>query len=108
MDCLNNCRCCERFIKATTIAVANGITTITIPETVFSVCGYWCIGLTVAIPAGTDCTRVQITDGTNTYNVETMDGNYFRPCELKCRTVLKLRYYDDPAHFVICGVKGRR
>lgn len=105
--CDTNCNNCRCLIKATSITTTGGVTTITIPDTDFSTCGFYCIGLFTAIPVGTDCTRVVITSGEATYPIECCDGNYWRPCEIKCRSILKLKFFDDPNHFILSAVKGR-
>lgn len=97
---------CYDRVRATDITITNGISKITIPTTTPNINKCLWIDLRVAIPLGTSCTRVQIVNGSDTLDVEVTDGNYWRPCELRCRSILVLQYFDDPAHYVIRDVKG--
>lgn len=105
---------CRVFIpryRAQSIAVATGVTTITLPTTAEITAGdVFDILLSTAIPDGTDGTQVSITNGTVTGNLMNGNGNYLRPLPLTSRTVLRVQYLADPAHFQILGVfgKGRR
>lgn len=105
--------CCCRpnipQIRATTVVVAAGVTTITIPATPEIVAGDVVdILLATAIPDGTDGTQISITNGTVTGNLLNGNGNYLRPYPLTSRTVLRVQYLGDPAHFQIIDVFGRR
>jgi hypothetical protein len=40
-----------------------------------------------------------------TGNIMICNGNYFRPLPLRSRTVLRVQYLDDPAHFQLISVK---
>ena len=104
--------CCNKYpikIKATTVAVAAGVTTITIPATPeFIVGGIYDIVLATTIPTGTDGTQITITNGTITGNVMRCNGDYFRPLPLRSRTVLRVQYFDDPDNFQIITVCGRK
>ena len=102
----NTCKCCEHLFVATSVDWANGIYTINVPKTLEpkEFCNY-CILLRTPIPVTTTCNRVLINNGTTTWDVMTCNGNYWRPCTLKCRSILKLRYFADPEHFVIEQVK---
>lgn len=92
--------------RASEIAVAEGVTTITLPATSEILPGgVYDIGLFTAIPDGTDGTQIEITNGTVTANVMKGNGNYFRPLPLLSRTILRVQYFDDPAHFQIIGVR---
>lgn len=97
-----NCRACPNFLTATAVATAAGVTTITVPATFQpSARNDYCILLRVSIPKDSSCNSVSITNGTATWSVLECDGDNWRPCSLKCRSVLKLRFFDDPAHFLI-------
>lgn len=94
--------------RASSVAVAAGVTTITIPATpeinpgdVFEIL------LATPIPDGTDGTQVTITNGTQTGNLMNGNGNYYRPEPLTSRTVYLVQYLADPAHFQILRVFGR-
>jgi hypothetical protein len=108
MSC--NCQSCERFIKATSVAITTPTTgenyiTITVPNTVTFTDGCWCIGLFTTIPNTIQCARIVVTNGTDEINILQNDGNYWRPCQLRCRTVLKLQHLSDPEHFLIRKVR---
>lgn len=104
--------CCKSSIpqiRATTVAVAAGVTTITLPETPEIVAGDVVdILLATAIPDGTDGTQISITNGTVTGNLLNGNGNYLRPYPLTSRTVLRVQYLADPAHFQILDVFGKK
>ena len=100
--------CCDNFIKATQITVETTTTTpaeqyiqITVPDDVTFNEGTYCIGLFTTIPNTVNCARIAVTNGTDTYNILKCDGNYWRPCQLRCRSVLKCRFLTDPDHLLI-------
>lgn len=97
-----NCAICPRIIPASNVDVTDGVTTITIPSgTVFQNGSCYCIGLFTTIPSATNGTQVNITDGTNTYTVFNRLANHWRPCcGLRSRTMLKLKFFNDPNHFL--------
>ncbi len=101
--------CCCNFpkkIRATSVATAGGTTTITLPATPAIIAGDVIdILLSTAIPDGTDGTILSVTNGTVTGNIMICNGNYFRPLPLRSRTVLRVQYLDDPAHFQLISVK---
>jgi hypothetical protein len=101
---------CNNVIRyrATEIAVAEGVTTITIsatpeinPGDVLEVL------LASPVPDGTDGTQVTITNGTVTGPLMNGNGNYFRPLPLTSRTVFLVQFLDDPSHFQILKILGR-
>ena len=96
-------------IRATTVAVAAGVTTITIPATPEINAGDVVdILLATAIPDGTDGTQISITNGTVTGNLLNGNGNYLRPYPLTSRTVLRVQYLGDPSHWQIIDIFGRK
>lgn len=96
-------------IRATSVAVSGGITTITVPETpTISVGDVVDILLATAIPDGTDGTQISITNGTVTGNLMNGNGNYLRLYPVTSRTVLRVQYLADPAHFQIIDVFSRK
>lgn len=96
-------------IRATSVAVSGGITTITVPETpTISVGDVVDILLATAIPDGTDGTQISITNGTVTGNLMNGNGNYLRLYPVTSRTVLRVQYLADPAHFQIINVASRK
>ena len=100
--------CIPRY-RATTVAVAGGITTITLPATAEIANGDVIdILLATAIPDGTDGTQIIITNGTATGNLLNGNGNYLRPYPFTSRTVIRCQYLSDPAHFQIINIFGRR
>lgn len=104
--------CCCNFptlYRATSIAVADGATTITIPASPeLNVGDVIDIGLFTAIPDGTDGSTVSITNGTVTAYVMAPSGNYFRPLPLRSRMILRVQYLGDPAHFQFLGIRRSR
>lgn len=103
--------CCNfpRLFRATTVEVADGVTTITIPSSPEINAGDVIdVGLFATIPIGTDGTELTITNGTVTGNVMACNGNYFRPLPLTSRTILRVQYFGDPAHFQILGIRRSR
>ena len=97
--------CCNPIIRASEITAADGAVTITVPSTVEFVDGrFYRIGLfTSAIPEGTDNATISITNGTDTAFVMNNLGSYFRRPPLRGHSVLSLRYFGDPVHFLIWG-----
>jgi hypothetical protein len=103
------CECdnVTRF-RATSVAVAAGVTTITIPASpVINPGDVIEVLLATPIPAGTDGTQITITNGTITGDLMNGNGNYFRPNPLTSRTVFLVQYLDDPEHFQILKIFGR-
>ena len=97
------------LIRATSIEVADGVTTITIPASPAITAGDVVnVLLATAIPDGTDGTELVITNGTLTGNVLNGNGNYFRPDPLTSRTVIQVQYLGDPAHWQILKIPKRR
>lgn len=96
-------------VRATAVSVAAGVTTVTVPAVPEIAAGDVIdIMLATAIPDGTDGTQVSITNGTVTGSLMNGNGNYLRPYPLTSRTVLRVQYLADPAHFQIIDVFGRR
>ena len=97
-----NCRNCPNLITVSSITTTSGVTTITVPsETTFTDGKCYCLGLFFTIPAGTNGTQVNITNGTTTWVIFNRLANYWRPCcALKSRTLLKVKFLNDPAHFL--------
>lgn len=103
------CNPCIPRIRATTVAVAAGVTTITLPATPEIEAGEIVdVLLATAIPDGTDGTQITITNGTVAGDLMNGNGNYLRPYPLNSRTVLRVQFLNDPAHFQIVDVFGRR
>ena len=76
------CACIPQF-RATEIAVADGVTTITLPATAEINSGDIIdVLLATAIPDGTDGTQITITNGTVTGDLMNGNGNYLRPYPL--------------------------
>ena len=96
-------------LRAVSVTVSAGITTITLPSSPDITEGEVVdILLATAIPAGTDGTQVSITNGTVTGNLMNGNGNYLRDMPIRSRTVLRVQFLDDPAHFQIISGFGRR
>lgn len=96
---------CNNFIKATSVVVESTTTEdyiqITVPATVTFEEGNYCIGLFTTIPSNIQCARIEVTNGTDTYPILKCDGNNWRPCQLRCRSILRLRFLTDPDHLLI-------
>lgn len=98
---------CDNFVKADSITVETDATTseeylqITVPATTDFVAGDWAIGLFTTIPNTVRGARISITNGTDSYDVLRCNGNYWRPCCLKCRSVLRCSFLTDPEHFLV-------
>lgn len=105
------CKCKPNIprIRASSVAVASGITTITLPSSPEISAGeVFDVLLATAIPDETDGTVISITNGTITGNLLNGNGNYLRLYPITSRTVLRVQYLSDPAHFQIINVFGRR
>ncbi len=102
--------CNKGIIRATNVAVSNaGQATITVADGLITDLNTGVkieIGLFVSIPATRECNQVRVTDGTTTLDIY-CNNQYWRPCMLKCRSVLVLENYEDPDLLVIRAVKGR-
>lgn len=106
------CKCNPNIprLRASSVAVAaaTGTTTVTVPASPAITAGMIAdVILASAIPDGTDGTEIAITNGTVIGSLMNGNGNYLR-LPLTSRTVLRVQYLDDPAHFQIVGVYGRR
>ena len=100
--------CIPRF-RANSVAVAAGVTTITLPATAEINSGEIIdVLLATAIPDGTDGTQILITNGTVSGELMNGNGNYLRPYPLTSRTVIRCQYLDDPNHFQIINIFGRK
>ena len=100
--------CCKypKLIRAESVTVAAGVTTITLPDTVEINAGD-VIDVLIAspIPDGTNGSSVVITNTTVSGEVFIFNGNYFRPRPLLSRTVFRVQFFDDPEHFQLISVK---
>lgn len=83
-------------------------TTITVPAGVtFAAGAIYDILLSTQIPAGTDGTIVVITNGTDEGELYQFGfGNYARARKLGSRKILRVQFFDDPAHFNLVFVRG--
>jgi hypothetical protein len=97
-----DCRKCPNLITVSSVTSSGGVTTITVPTgTSFIDGNCYCLGLFTTIPSGTNGSQINITDGTTTWTVFNRVANYWRPCcALKSRTLLKLKFFNDPSHFL--------
>ena len=104
--------CCEpniTKIRATSVAVSGGIATVTVPSTPEINAGDIVdIQLFTSIPDGTDGAQLSITNGTLTASVMNGNGNYLRFYPLTSRTVLRVQFLNDPTHFQIINVFGKK
>ena len=100
--------CIPRY-RAESVAVAGGVTTITLPATATIESGQIIdVLLATAIPDGTDGTQITITNGTVTGDLMNGNGNYLRPYPLTSRTVIRCQFLSDPDHFQIIQIFGRK
>ena len=100
--------CIPRF-RADSVSVADGITTITLPTTAEISDGeVFDILLATAIPEGTDGTQIEITNETITGDLFNGNGNYLRLPFITSRTVIRCQMLNDPLHFQIIQVFGRK
>lgn len=96
-------------IRASSVAVATGTTTVTLPATpVINPGDVVDILLATAIPEGTDGTQISITNGTVTGTLYNGNGNYLKFYPLMSRMVLRVQYLGDPSHFQILHIFCRR
>ena len=94
---------------ASSVAVADGTVTITIPATPVITDGEVIdVLLSTSIPDGTDGAELVITNGTTTASVMNGNGNYLRFYPLTSRTILRVQWLDDPSHFQIINVFGKK
>ena len=100
--------CIPRY-RAESIEVADSVTTITLPATATIENGQIIdVLLATAIPDETDGTQISITNGTVTGNLMNGNGNYLRPYPLTSRTVIRCQMLNDPIHFQIIQIFGRK
>lgn len=99
-------------VTAESIAVSGtgsaATTTITVPETFTPVAGtVYDILISAQVPAETDGTIIAISNGTDTWELfQGMTGNYARSRQLGWRKVIRVVFFDDPAHFNLATVRG--
>lgn len=99
-------------VSATSIAVAGtgntATTTITLPTTFTPVAGgIYDILISAQVPAETDGTIINITNGTVAGDLyQRMNGNYARSRALGWRKILRVQFLDDPAHYNLLCVRG--
>lgn len=102
---MNQCFCEPNFpkIRVESIAVADGVATLTIPtETTIDSGNIVDIQLFTSIPAGTEGAELVISNGGAIASpIMNGDGNYLRLYPLTSRTVLRVQYLSDPEHFQI-------
>lgn len=98
---------CDNFVKAESITLETDATTseqyleITVPATTTFTAGDWAIGLFTTIPNSVKCARISVTNGTDSYDVLRCNGNYWRPCSLRCRSILRCSFLTDPEHLLV-------
>lgn len=83
-------------------------TTITVPSTFNPVAGCtYDILISAQVPSETDGTIITITNGTVEASLyQSFTGNYVRARNLGWRKVLRVAFFDDPAHFNLVAVRG--
>lgn len=104
-----NCNPNIPVIRATSVTVTGGVATITIPTAPTVDNGEVVdILLATSIPDGTDGAQLVISNGTSTVSVMNGNGNYLRFYPLTSRTVLRVQYLNDPVHYQIINVFGKK
>lgn len=100
------CNCCNcRTVRAQSVAITGTSLTITVPaDTDLTSIGCLRIGIFTTIPTTVGCANIIVTNGTESLNIFKDDGNYWRPSKLCCRSIIRTRVLDDPAHLLIEGV----
>lgn len=99
-------------VTAESIAVSGtgstAVTTITVPSTFEPVAGApYDILISARVPVATDGTILAVSNGTDTWNLfQGMTGNYVRSRQLGWRKVIRVVFFNDPAHFNLVGVRG--
>lgn len=93
---------------AVTGAGNTAVTTVTVPATFTPAGGcIYDILISAQVPEGTDGTIFAISDGTTTWNVyQRSTGNYSRCRGLSWRKVVRVQFFDDPAHFNLLMIRG--
>ena len=104
--------CCNPNIarfRATDITVADGVATISIPTTATINNGDIIeVLLATSIPDGTDGAELVISNGTVSASILNGNGNYLRFYPLTSRTILQVQMLNDPLHYQIINVFGKR
>lgn len=99
-------------VTASNIAVtgtgSQAVTSITVPSTFIPVSGgIYDILISAQVPSETDGTILEITNGTLEGSVfQRMLGNYARCRALGWRKIIRVQFFDDPAHYNLLGVRG--
>lgn len=99
-------------VTAESIAVSGAgntaTTTITVPDTFTPAAGcVYDILLSAQVPVATDGTIIAISNATLTAELyQPNTGNYVRARGLGWRKVLRVVFFDDPAHFNLLAVRG--
>lgn len=83
-------------------------TTITVPATFIPAAGcIYDILISAQVPAGTDGTIITITNGDTSASLyQRAFGNYARARALGWRKVIRVQFFDDPAHYNLLAVRG--
>lgn len=103
------------YIQRTTatLAVVTGtgntaVTTLTVPAgTTFAPGGVYDVLIKTQVPANTDGTILNISNGAQAGSVmQRCNGNYARCRALGWRKVLRVQWLSDPNHFVLLAIRG--
>lgn len=102
------CQCNVPVVVPGSIAVAGGVTTITLPATFEPVNGcVYDIPLAAAIPDGSNGSVITITNGTITGNLLNRLGSNVRMGTLNAQWVLRVMFLSDPAHYNLLSRRWR-
>jgi len=97
-------------IRVESIAVADGVATLTIPATTTINDGDIVdIQLFTSIPAGTEGAEIVISNGSTIASpIMNGNGNYLRMSPITSRTILRVQWLNDPDHFQILRIMNSR
>ncbi|MFI3251883.1 MAG: hypothetical protein R3Y60_01955 [bacterium] len=99
-----------KFIEVTEVEEDDGELILTVEDDILSyLCLYQNVSLVIdkVIPNTSKCLRITVTDGDTDLPIY-VNNQYFRPCQLKCHSVLNVKYKADPKIFeFISGGKLR-
>lgn len=95
-----NCRCCDRFLKSSSITVGATSVVITVESNAtLNNLDRFCLLLTQNLPVGSNTLPVEITISSTTYPMYTRSGNLLRADQLRCRKLYPVIFGTDPNHF---------
>lgn len=96
-----SCRCCDRFLKSSSLTVTGGNVLITVESPFPSLVNLrrYCLLIAQNLPAGSGTLPVQISINGTVYPVYIRSGNLLRADQIRCRRLYPIIYGNDPVHF---------